>query len=147
MIFGFIMTAILIGIFMPVQAGLNAELARNLKNPLLSILLSLGTGAIVIFIILLFKGGFQDFKRLPEISPHLFLGGLLGVIFVGSSIFFVPRLGATAMIGAFITGQLIGSVLIDHFGLFNLPIYPINLARMSGIFLLFVGVLLVIKKA
>jgi transporter family-2 protein len=50
------------------------------------------------------------------------------------------------MIGAFITGQLLGSVIIDHYGIFGFQIYPINFSRIVGVILLFAGLLLVVKK-
>jgi transporter family-2 protein len=56
-------------------------------------------------------------------------------------------MGATAMVGAFITGQLLGSVIIDHFGLFGLQSYTLNYSRLMGIFLLFAGLLLVVRKS
>lgn len=146
MIFGFILGAIIIGFLMPIQAGLNAELARYLKNPFLSILISLGTGAIAISLILFINGSFTDLRRITQIPPHLFLGGILGVLFVGSSLFLIPRLGATAMIGAFITGQLLGSVIIDHYGIFGFQVYPLSFSRIAGVILLFAGLLLVVKK-
>lgn len=146
MIFGFVLVAILIGTMMPLQAGLNAQLTRTLQHPFLGAFISLTTGAILVGVLVLFNGGFSELKRLPQVSPHLFLGGVLGAIFVGSSLFLIPRMGATAMIGAFITGQLLGSVLVDHFGALGLPVQPIGLSRVLGVFLLFAGLWLVVKK-
>jgi transporter family-2 protein len=146
MIFGFAILAIIIGALMPVQAGLNAELTRTLEHPFLATFISLTVGAITVATLTIFNGGFSELRRLPEVPPHLFLGGLMGAIFVGSALFFIPRMGATAMIAAFITGQLIGSVIIDHYGLLGLTSHPISFTRIIGIILLFVGVLLVIRK-
>lgn len=148
MIFILIITAVLVGLLMPVQAGLNAELTRFLKHPFLGAFISLTTGSIAIFLIMLVQGfPLQELKRLPDVPPALFLGGLLGAVFVGSSIYFIPRLGATTMIAAFITGQLVMSVVIDHFGLFSLSSYPVTFTRLLGVFLLFAGLFLVIKKS
>lgn len=147
MIFGFILIAIVIGILMPVQAGLNAELGRHLGHPYLSALTSLTVGALAVSGLVFFNGGFGGLRNLIQAPPHLLLGGLLGAIFVGSSMILIPRMGATAMVGAFITGQLLGSVLIDHFGLFGLQTYALNYSRMIGIFLLFAGLLLVVRKS
>lgn len=148
MIFGLVLLAIVIGTLMPVQAGLNAELTRFLKHPYLGAMISLTTGAIAVSLLILFNGGgFNLLKRVTEAPPHLFLGGLLGAVFVGSSIFFIPKMGATAMIGAFITGQLLGSVIIDHFGLLGLTPNPITLSRILGVILLFAGLFLVVKKS
>jgi transporter family-2 protein len=146
MIFGFVIVAVFIGTLMPLQAGLNAELTRTLKHPFLGAFLSLSIGAILVSILVLLNGGLQELKRLPETPPHLFLGGILGALFVGSSLFLIPRMGATAMVGAFITGQLLGSVLIDHYGFLGLTPHPLNFSRLIGVLLLFAGLLLVVKK-
>lgn len=146
MIFGFVLLAVLIGTLMPVQAGLNAELTRVLKHPFLGAFVSLTTGAILVGALSIFNGGVGELKRLTEIQPHLFLGGVLGAIFVGSSLFFIPRMGATAMIGSFITGQLLASLVIDHYGLLGLNPNPVSMTRILGVFLLFAGLFLVIKK-
>lgn len=146
MIFGFVAMAILIGSLMPVQAGLNAELTRFLKHPYLGAFISLSVGAIIVSIIVIFNGGFSEVKRLSQAPVHLYLGGILGAIFVGSSLFFIPRMGATAMIAAFVTGQLIGSVIIDHYGLLGLSSNPVTLTRIVGVILLFAGLFLVIRK-
>jgi transporter family-2 protein len=146
MIFGFVFLAIIIGCMMPVQAGLNAELTRIMRQPLLGAFISLSVGAVVVSVIVFFQGGLNELKRLPEVPPHLFLGGILGALFVGSSLFFIPKMGATSMIAAFITGQLLGSIIIDHYGLLGLTPHPIGLTRIIGVILLFVGVFLVVKK-
>jgi bacterial/archaeal transporter family-2 protein len=147
MIYGFLIVAVIIGLLMPIQAGLNAELTRYLKHPFLGAFLSLTIGAIAVSILVIFNGGFSDLKRMSITPPHLYLGGLLGALFVGSSLFLIPRMGATAMIAAFITGQLLGSVIIDHYGLLGLTATPVNMTRILGIILLFTGLFLVIKKS
>lgn len=146
MIFGFVALAIVIGTLMPLQAALNAELTKFLKHPYLSAFISLSVGALILAIIVLFHGGYGEVKRLGQIPLHLYLGGILGAIFVGSSLFFIPRMGATAMIAAFVTGQLIGSVIIDHYGLLGLSPNPVTLTRIVGVILLFAGLFLVIRK-
>lgn len=146
MIFGFVILAIIIGCMMPLQAGLNAELTRILRHPFLGAFISLTTGAILVSLLVITNSGFHQLKRLPEVPPHLYLGGVLGAIFVGSSLFLIPKMGATAMIGAFMTGQLLGSVLMDHFGVLGLTPQPINMTRIFGVILLFAGLLLVIRK-
>jgi len=147
MIFGFVLVAILIGAMMPVQAALNAELTRFMKHPFLGAMISLTIGAIAVLIFAIFKGGVSELKRIGEVPPHLFLGGILGALFVASSLYFIPRMGATAMIAAFITGQLVGSVFIDHYGLLGLQASPVSMTRIIGLFLLFAGLFLVIKKS
>ncbi len=143
----FIVIAVIIGCLMPIQAGINFELTRFIKHPYLGAFVSFFMGTLVLgFIILFQQAPFSELKRLTTASPHLLLGGMMGALFVGSSIFLVPRMGATLMIGAYVTGQLLMSVVMDHYGLFGLTIQPITMSRLLGIFLLFVGLFLVVKK-
>ncbi|MGE3608760.1 MAG: DMT family transporter [Bacteriovoracaceae bacterium] len=148
MIYLLLFIAILVGSLMPIQAGINTQLSRLIQNPFLGAFISFSTGVITLGALLLIKGfPHQEIKRLGLASPHLFLGGVLGAIFVGSTIFFIPKIGATNMIASFITGQLIMSILIDHFGLFGAPVQTLNMYRIVGVFLLFAGLMLVVKKS
>lgn len=147
MIFFLIIAAVLVGLMMPIQAGLNAELTRLLNHPLIGAFISLVVGSIALFCLMLIQGfPFQEIKRIGEVPPVLFFGGILSALFVSSAIFFIPRMGATPMIAALITGQLLMSVIIDHYGLLSLTAYPLNLTRVLGVFLLFAGLFLVVKK-
>lgn len=147
MIFSLTILAVLIGCLMPIQAALNAELTRFIKHPFLGALISFTTGTVALAVIVLVHGlRVSELRRLPEANPVLFLGGILGALFVGSSIFLIPRLGATGMIASFVTGQLLMSVLVDHYGWFGIPASPIALTRIVGIVLLFAGLFLILKK-
>lgn len=148
MIFYLILIAVVVGSLMPVQAGINAQLTRYLQNPYLTATISFTTGSIALFILTLFKGvNFEEIKRMSTVSPIFYIGGILGAIFVSSTIFLIPKMGATSMIAAFITGQLLMSVLIDHYGLLGLSVTPISFTRVLGVILLFVGLFLVVKKS
>lgn len=147
MIIVLVALTVLIATLLPVQAGLNAELTRTLKHPFLGAFISFSVGALTLAIAMLFeKSPIGDLKRLFLISPQYYLGGAMGALFVGCSIYMIPRLGATTMMAAFVTGQLISSIIIDHNGWFNLPVYAITPQRIAGVILLFVGVFLVVKK-
>jgi bacterial/archaeal transporter family-2 protein len=147
MIIFLVLLAILIGSLMPLQAAINSELSRLIQNPFMGGFISFAFGTLTLGIILLTKGlPVEEFKRLSHASPHLFIGGVLGALFVGSSIFLIPKLGATTMIGAFVTGQLLMSLAVDHFGLFGVPAVAISMTRILGVFLLFAGLLLVVRK-
>jgi len=71
--------------------------------------------------------------------------GIFGVILYLTLEQTIPRFGATVAISLLIIGQLLSSILIDHFGLFNLPVHQLDLSRVIGVMVLFVGVYLIIK--
>jgi transporter family-2 protein len=70
-------------------------------------------------------------------------GGLMGAIYVGMAILLVPRIGAAAYIAFLVAGQMIASVLFDHFGLFGLAERPLDLSRALGVALVIGGVILI----
>ncbi|HZF57204.1 MAG TPA: DMT family transporter [Rubrobacter sp.] len=54
-----------------------------------------------------------------------------------------PRLGATTTVGVFLTGQVVASIVIDHFGPLGVPVRSAGLARIGGALLIVVGVVIV----
>ena len=157
MIYTLSLIAILIGSLMPFQAGINAKLTQSLNHPLLGAFISLSVGALLLVVIILVQGansggdshlfrGISELRKIPHIPPSHFLGGVLGALFVSSSIYLIPKMGATALISSFITGQLLGSLLIDHFGLLGLPLRTLQWHRVVGLLFLISGVFLIVRK-
>jgi bacterial/archaeal transporter family-2 protein len=72
-------------------------------------------------------------------------GGLFGAIFIGLAIFLVPQLGAATFIVLLVTGQMLASVMFDHFGWLGLAQRSIDLPRLIGIALL-IGGCVVIRR-
>jgi transporter family-2 protein len=68
---------------------------------------------------------------------------MLGAFFVLASIVLTPRLGAAATIGLILTGQVIASMVIDHFGLIQVPVHEASVPRVLGTLLIIAGVVLV----
>lgn len=146
MITVFVIIAVLIGCLMPVQAGINAQLTQALKSPYLSALISFGVGTIALFFLALIQSApLAEIKKIPTLPPYLLIGGVLGATFVGSSIVFIPKLGATTMMAAFVTGQLLMSIFIDHYGFLGLTPHPVNFIRLGGVVFLFIGLILILK--
>jgi transporter family-2 protein len=70
-------------------------------------------------------------------------GGLFGAIFIGLAIILVPQLGAATFIALLVTGQMLASVALDHFGLFGLVQRSVDVPRVIGVVLLIGGVVLI----
>ena len=70
-------------------------------------------------------------------------GGLIGAFFVAVAVILVPKLGATTMLALVLAGQLLTSLLFDHFGLLGFPVQPLSAGRLLGVCLLAIGVLLI----
>jgi transporter family-2 protein len=82
---------------------------------------------------------------LSKIEWWYFTGGLLGVFYVAVATFAAPVIGATQLVALVIGGQLIMSILIDHFGLFGFAKLPLDITRLIGLSLMIAGVILIKK--
>jgi transporter family-2 protein len=47
------------------------------------------------------------------------------------------------MIALIVTGQMMTSMVLDHFGLVGYPVHPVNVLRLLGMVLLVGGVVLI----
>lgn len=68
------------------------------------------------------------------------IGGPLGALIVLAGATLTSRLGAAAFIALVVGGQLLCSVVLDHFGLMGLPVTPINGWKVLGVALVIGGV-------
>jgi transporter family-2 protein len=133
--------ALLAGTVLPVQAGINSSLRTHVGQPIWAALFSFCVGAIV-----LFTYGLATRVPLPALSGvplWAWSGGALGAVYVTCAVFLAPKLGAGALIGLTIAGQLLASVILDHFGWMGFETHPINWQRVLGLIFLGAGVWLV----
>lgn len=70
---------------------------------------------------------------------------MLGAIYVASAAAFTPKLGAGGFLVCVVAGQMVVSVLVDHFGLMGLGARPVNWSRLAGVALILGGVFLVVQ--
>lgn len=70
-------------------------------------------------------------------------GGLLGAIYIGLAIVLLPQIGAATFVALLVAGQLMASVLFDHFGLLGLAQREADPLRLVGVALLIAGVALI----
>jgi transporter family-2 protein len=54
-----------------------------------------------------------------------------------------PRLGAATLVAALVAGQMVASLLIDHYGWVGFAVHPVNPVRILGAALVVGGVVLV----
>ncbi len=138
------LTALLAGALMPVQAGINARLREFLGDPLMASLVSfsVGTAALVLFILA---------ARIPLPTAAMasaapwwtWFGGSLGAFFVAVSVILAYKLGATGLMAWIIAGQLVASVLLDHTGAIGFAVREVSWQRLLGVALLLGGAMLV----
>ena len=70
-------------------------------------------------------------------------GGLFGASYIAISILLLPRLGVFTVVALIVIGQLVTSLVFDHFGILNVPLQPVSITRIIGAVFLFVGAVLI----
>jgi transporter family-2 protein len=138
------LVAFVIGAFMPIQAGLNSQLRYVLGHPMLASLVSFGVGTAIIGILNVAAGApLSQLSRLDQTPWWMWLGGLLGAVYVTAALVLAPRLGAGTLIAVSMAGQIVGSIIIDHYGWLGYAAHPASLPRIAGAILLIAGVVLI----
>lgn len=136
-----------VGIAMAVQTAINSQLREHLHSPLQAALLSFTVGTIVLALMVFFQSAEKpSVAELANIPWLLWIGGCLGVYAISMSIYTAPKLGFLTFSGLVIFGQLVISMLLDHFGLLGTDKTPINWQRLLGSIIIFVGVLLTLQR-
>lgn len=139
----FLFMAVLAGVTMPAQAGINAQLQQNwAQSSILAATISFIVGTLALIVTMLVLR-----IPLPPFAGKTALwhwsGGLLGAYFVVVMAFLAPRLGAAALIGLVLAGQIGASLLLDHFGVLGYSHKAINWQRILGAVLVGGGVFLI----
>lgn len=140
----FIILALLAGMAMPTQAVVNSRLAGSIDSPILAAFVSFAVGTIALFIYILLTGvplsGLLSVKSAP---PVALIGGLLGAFFVSVMATIIPRISVALAFSVAIAGQMLVTLLIDHFGWLGATEKPINLWRVLGAVFVTLGVVLI----
>ena len=139
----FLLLAILTGAILPLQAGVNSQLRGVLGHPVLAAAISFFVGTVAL-------AAYSSVARIPLPSGALgrmqwwhWSGGLIGAFYVACAIILVPRLGAATLVAAVVAGQMVASLLLDHYGLVGYPRHSIDLWRVVGAVLVMAGVFLI----
>lgn len=140
----YILAALAAGAMMPTQAGTNNKMAVVVGSPILSAFISFFVGTVALFVYLLVSGeSLGNLASVTDAPAIAWIGGLLGAFFVTAAVILVPRLGVAMTFSLIIAGQMLVTIVIDHFGLLDVPVKEVSLARVAGIFLIGAGVVLI----
>ena len=141
----FMFGAILAGVLIPIQTGYNTQLARALHGPMLSAVAVYVVGlAAVIGMTVALRVPLPSSDQIAE-APLIswFAGGALSAVYILLLITLAPQLGAATTVAFVVAGQILCSVVIDHFGLLGFAMREASLLRLLGLTLMAAGVSLV----
>jgi transporter family-2 protein len=137
-----VLFAVVGGLFLPIQAGVNTRLAHYVGGPVRASMISFAVGAIALLVVVLlfYRSGAVHARSAPWWA---WVGGLLGAFYVTATVVVPVRIGAAPFFGILVAAQLVMGVLIDRFGLIGFPERGLSPLRVLGVALLVGGALLV----
>ena len=139
----YLLAALLLGAALSVQVGINAQLRTAIGHPVVAAAASFVVGTIgLLLVIVAIRPGIPAVAQMARVPWWQWTGGLLGAIYVAAAIVLAPRLGAAALLATIVAGQMMASLVLDHYGLFGFPVQPVSPLRISAVAMIIGGVLL-----
>jgi len=141
---GLLLLALIAGAVVPFQSAINANLTRGLGHPLWATFASLLVSIVVLLpIIVALRLPLPSLAFITRAPLWMWAGGAFGVCFISLALMLLPKLGASGFIALALAGQVVASLVLDHFGWFGLMERHMTLPRAFGAVLLVAGVVLI----
>lgn len=131
------------GAFLPLQAGINGQLAKQVSSVLAAALISFLIGSLALLLLVLMQRELPTLTALKGLTWWHWSGGLLGAFFITTAAFAGPRIGALLFMTLVLAGQLGMALLLDHFGWAGFRETPVGLGKIAGLLLIVVGIWLI----
>jgi transporter family-2 protein len=129
------------GCCIALQASANGRLRQNLGDPVWAAFFSIcGTILTAAVAMAALRPAAPSAAGLRQAEWWNWVGGPLGALIVLAGAGLVRELGAALFITLVIGGQLLCSLLLDHFALMGLPPAPLTPGRVLGAMLVVAGV-------
>jgi transporter family-2 protein len=131
------------GAFLPLQAGINGQLAKQISSVMSAALVSFVVGTIALLAVVLLQRELPSLDALKGLSWWQWSGGLLGAVFIATAAFAGPRIGALLFMVLVLAGQLSMALMLDHFGWAGYREAPISPGKLAGLALIIGGIWLI----
>jgi transporter family-2 protein len=136
--------ALLAGACLVVQQAVNANFRLETGSAWWAGFISYLGGTIVMLVMLvLMREPALPSSSISSSTWWSWIGGFFGAVYIAISILLLPRLGALAVIAFIVVGQLVASLVFDHFGILNVPQHSISIVRVIGCVFLLAGAVLI----
>jgi transporter family-2 protein len=138
--------AFVAGLILTVQVGANSTFSNKLSHPLMATLTSFVVGLIgLVLYMLLARSSLPQRAAFATVPAWARARVLLGAFYVASTAIVGPKLGSASLLALSVLGQLVASLVVDHYGWLGFPQHTISIVRLLGAALLFAGVLLIVR--
>ena len=139
----YLLLAFVTGAGVAVMAVVNARLRVLLGGPFWAAAVQFIVALIlVVSVLLLTRQPAMATTGLARAPWWVWTGGAFSATFIVVSIVLTPKLGTALTLASIMVGQLSAALVVDHYGLFGGTVIRMSPARVLGVALLLLGVLL-----
>ena len=142
----FYLLAFVAGMATSLQVAVNSQgrLRLGIQHwPQATLVNFLGGTLVLIAICAVCRFPLPTFAEMSKAPWWVWTGGVLGILYVSASILLGPMLGNTLFLVLVVSGQLIGALLIDHYGILGSPVKAATPGRLLGVGIVLVGMIVV----
>lgn len=140
-----ILLAVVGGSMLSVQAAINGQLG-NKVGVFRSAFLTFSVGALITALLILYFEP-KHALTLLDVPKWQLLGAMCGVPYIVIMVLAVQQIGTAVATVAVIFGQLLMSLLIDHFGWFGNEILPFSIYRVGALIFLAIALYLIYSSS
>ena len=133
---------IFLGVVLAVHLAMNGRVGSVLNNARVGNALFWCIGALAALTIGLTGWHEGALNPLKEVHPVLLTAGVFGACLVFAIAWLIPQVGAGPVMITLLAGQVIGGLLLSHFGWLGSPVQPISVAKVLGVLIMIGGVIL-----
>lgn len=129
--------SIFTGIILAIMISLNGGVSNIAGNYASSVIIHFVGLIGIIFVLIFTKSKIKNLKGIPF---YMFTGGLIGILTVLFTNIGFSGLGVSLTVSLSLLGQLITSLIIDHFGYFNMPVIEFDKKKILGLIIIIAGI-------
>jgi transporter family-2 protein len=131
-----------LGVVLAVHLAMNGKVGASLNNARVGNAVFWCIGALAAIII--GASGWESgaLSGLRQVHPLLLTAGALGACLVFAIAWMLPQAGARAVFITLIAGQVLGGMVLSHFGWLGSPVQRISLLNVTGALIMLGGVAL-----
>ncbi len=140
------MLTILLGVVLAVHLAMNGKVGSVLQNARVGNALFWCIGALGAVAIGLTGWRSGSLEPLKQVQPILLTAGILGACLVFAIAWLIPKVGAGSVMITLLAGQVLGGLIMSHYGWLGSPVQPITVAKIVGVVVMIAGVVLATRQ-
>jgi transporter family-2 protein len=126
-------------VILAVHLSMNGKVGSVINNPRVGNAVFWCIGALTALIIGLTGWQSGALQPLKQVHPLLLTAGALGASLVFAIAWLIPQVGAGPLMITLLAGQVIGGLIMSHYGWLGSPVEPVTWLKILGVLAMVAG--------